>query len=91
MAYYINGVEYAEEDYYVQSEIIKIETEARRELVNRYVQQVLDELITMDMVPAEYYDEVYYTLYPLPHEPEATADDYQAALEEMGVSFDEEA
>lgn len=60
MAYFIDETEYSYEEYKVKL----VEIKAHVALINSYVQKILDGVITLNDVPAEYYDEVYYRLYP---------------------------
>ena len=69
MAYFIDSIEVTKEEY----EARLPEIQARAEKVRGYVQKVQDEVITMNDVPAEYYDEVYSIVNtPEPEEPEPT-------------------
>lgn len=60
MAYFIDDVEYSKEEY----EIKKKEVQAHVALINSYVQKIQDGVITLNDVPTENYDEVYYILNP---------------------------
>ena len=55
MAYFIDGVEYTKTEY----EAKLVEVKAHVALINSYVQKIQDGVITLNDVPAEYYDEVY--------------------------------
>ena len=88
MAFYIDNVEFAEEEYYANREEVKAAAAARAVKISEYLQKIAEGVITLADVPAEYYDEVYYIVNP--PEPEATEADYQEALAEMGVKLDEE-
>ena len=90
MAYFIDGVQYTKEEYDIKLK----EVQAHVALINGYVQKIVEGIITLNDVPAEYFDEVYSIINPPePEEPEdveATEADYQEALAEMGVKLDEE-
>lgn len=69
MAYYIDDVEYTEEEY----EEKLIEVKAHVAVVDGYVLQVQSGEITLEEVPEEYYQEVYDRINaPEPEEPEPT-------------------
>ena len=55
MAYYIDGVQYAKGEY----DIKLVEIKVRVALINSYVSKIQNGVITLNDVPAEYYDEVY--------------------------------
>ena len=60
MAYFIDNTEYTEEEYKIKY----AEVQAHVALINSYVQKIQDGVITLNDVPAENYDEVYYILNP---------------------------
>ena len=65
MKYYIENTEYSKEEY----EIKKAEVQAHVALIDSYVQKITDSVITLNDVPAEYYDEVYHIINaPQPEE-----------------------
>ena len=67
MAYFIDGVQYTKEEY--DNKLVEIK--AHVALINSYVQKIQTEVITLNDVPAEYYDEVYYIINaPEPVEPD---------------------
>ena len=67
MAYFIDNTEYTEEEY----EIKLKEVQAHVALIDSYVQKIKDGVITLNEVPAEYYDEVYNIINaPEPAEPD---------------------
>ena len=55
MANFIDGIMYTDEEY----EIKKKEVQAHVALINSYVNKIQDNVITLNDVPLEYYDEVY--------------------------------
>lgn len=66
MAYFIDGVAYTKEEY----DIKLVEIKAHVALINSYVSKIQDGIITLNDVPAEYYDEVYNIINaPEPEEP----------------------
>lgn len=66
MAYFIDGVSYTKEEY----DIKLVEIKAHVALINSYVSKIQDGIITLNDVPAEYYDEVYNIINaPEPEEP----------------------
>ena len=69
MAYFIDNTEYTEEEY----EIKLKEVQAHVALIDSYVQKIKDGVITLNDVPAEYYDEVYNIINapePQPYDPD---------------------
>lgn len=66
MAHFIGNTEYSKEEY----EVRKAEIKAHVALINSYVSKIQDGVITLNDVPAEYYDEVYNIINaPEPEEP----------------------
>ena len=53
---------YATEITYEEYLELQTAFEARQAKIADYVQKILDGVITLNDVPAEYYDEVYYSL-----------------------------
>lgn len=60
MAYFIDGVAYTETEY----EVKLVEVNVHVALIDSYVQKIQNDVITLNDVPAEYYNEVYYILNP---------------------------
>ena len=71
---------------YEENALMQIADIDRGKKMSDYLHKLNDNVITMNDVPAEYYNDVY-ALY---EDIEAVESDYQAALEEMGVEFNEE-
>ena len=66
MAYFIDGIEYTNKEYKIKLK----EVQAHVALINDYVSKVQSGVITLEDVPAEYYDEIYERLNPPEPEPE---------------------
>ena len=82
MAYFIDNTEYTEEEY----EIKLKEVQAHVALIDSYVQKILDGVITLNDVPAEYYDEVYNIINaPIPVEPDPDQDFIDRLIEEVNA------
>lgn len=69
MAYFIDGVEYTKTEYDAKL----VEIKAHVALINSYVEKINNGVITLNDVPAEYYDEVYNIINapePEPYDPD---------------------
>ena len=69
MAYFIDGVEYTKEEYDIK--LVGVRNHVA--LIDSYVQKIKDGVITLNDVPAEYYDEVYNIINapePQPYDPD---------------------
>ena len=68
MAYFIDNIEYSEEEYKIKLKEVQIHVS----LINDYVSKVQSGEITLEDVPQEYYQEVYDIINapePEPYDP----------------------
>ena len=59
MAYFINGIQYTEQEYKVKVAEIK----SHVAVVNDYIAKVNNQELSMEDIPEEYYLEVYFGVY----------------------------
>lgn len=83
MANFIDGIKYTDEEYKIKLK----EVQAHVALINDYVQKIQDGVITLNDVPAEYYDEVYAIINaPVPEEPDPDQEFIDRLISEVNAN-----